>query len=185
MTSAVSFPQLGAVERRDAARHLQPDAATARDRVCHARASIEIGDVEQRVLMQRHRAAASVGRGNQPQLPPPLLDGKSLLLVARRQAGPVRDDPDLQEMHWLDLRRIELAVLDAGAGAHALHLAGPDHIAIADTVLVLERAFENIGDDVHVLMAVAREAGARNDAILVDDPEAAKAHLRRIAIIAE
>src|SRR5215831_9118195 len=88
-------------------------------------------------------------------------------------------------MHRLRLRRIELAVQDAGTGAHALHLARPDHRAVAEAVLVLERSLKNIGDDFHVIVTVAGEPGAWNNAILVDDPQAPEAHMGRVLIMRE
>src|SRR6185312_6845009 len=110
---------------------------------------------------------------------------KALLLIAGLQPILPRQQPDLQEMDRLRLRGIELAVADAGAGTHALHLARPDHRAGADAVLVLERALENIGDDLHVAMAMRVETGAGLDAILVDDAQRAEAHMARIVIVAE
>src|SRR5512146_3335919 len=88
-------------------------------------------------------------------------------------------------MDRLRLRRVELAVTDAGAGGHALHLAGPDDRTGADAVLVLERAFEDVGDDLHVAMAMRIEAGAGLDAILIDDAQGTEAHMARIVIVAE
>lgn len=43
----------------------------------------------------------------------------------------------------------ELAVLDAGAGAHALHLAGSDHRVGTKAVLMLECSPKDVGGDVH------------------------------------
>jgi hypothetical protein len=60
--------------------------------------------------MHRDRAAPAIGSGDEPQLPAPFLDRKSLLLVARRQPDSIRDHPDLQEMDRIHLRGIELAV---------------------------------------------------------------------------
>ena len=88
-------------------------------------------------------------------------------------------------MHRLRLGRIELAVQDARAGAHALHLAGPDHRAVAEAILVLEGSLENIGDDFHVLVAMAGKPGTRNDAVLVNDPQTPEAHVRRVLIMPE
>ena len=47
---------------------------------------------------------------------------------------------------------------DAGARAHALHVAGADHRARAHAVLVRERALEHVGDDLHVAVPVRAEA---------------------------
>ena len=79
--------------------------------------------------MDRHRAVAAVGRGDQAQLVRVARRRKRLLLVAGRDAAPLGQDPDLEEVHRLGRRRVELAVHDAGAGAHPLHVAGADHRA--------------------------------------------------------
>ena len=49
---------------------------------------------------------------------------------------------------------IEFAVRDSRARAHTLRLAGTNYGAGAKAVLVLERAFENVGDNLHVAMRV-------------------------------
>src|SRR5262249_59929563 len=76
-----------------------------------------------------------------------------LLVVARRQVPPLRHDPDLQEMHRLERGRIELAVLDARAGAHDLHFARPDDRPRAEAVAVLRLALPGPADHLHVATA--------------------------------
>src|SRR5215471_1643722 len=88
-------------------------------------------------------------------------------------------------MHRLRFRRIELAVQNTGTGAHALYVARPDHRAVTEALLVLERSVENIGDDFHVVVGVAWEPAARNDAILVDHPQTPEAHMGRVLIMRE
>src|SRR5579862_5760759 len=88
-------------------------------------------------------------------------------------------------MHRRVGRVIELAMPYAGASRHALHITGADDRAGADAVFVLERALKDIGDDLHVAMAMGVEAGARRDAILIDDAQRAEAHVLRIVIMAE
>jgi Arc/MetJ family transcription regulator len=87
---------------------------------------------------------------------------------------------------------VELAVQHAGAGAHALHVAGQDDAgvcaagrAVAHAVLVRQRAVEHITDDLHVAMAVRAEAGARRDAVVVDDAQVAHAHVARVVVVGE
>src|SRR3546814_11361917 len=46
-------------------------------------------------------------------------------------------------------------------------------------------AFEHVADDLHVGVAVRREAGARRDAVLVEHPQRAPAHPRRVVVVAE
>ena len=78
-----------------------------------------------------------------------------------------------------------LAVGDAGAGAHALHLARADDRAVAQAVLVLQRAFQHVADDLHVAMRMGGKTCAGGDAILIEDAQAGKAHLRRVVILVE
>ena len=56
---------------------------------------------------------------------------------------------------------IEFGMDDAGARAHALDFAGPDDAAAAAGILVLQRAFQNVGDDLHVAMGMGRKAARR------------------------
>src|SRR5690349_11809374 len=88
-------------------------------------------------------------------------------------------------MHGPVARGIEFAMRDARARAHALHVAGLDDRAVADTVLVRERALDDVGDDLHVGMAVRAKAGAGDDAILVDHAQGAEAHAPRIMEMTE
>ena len=86
---------------------------------------------------------------------------------------------------------VELAVLDAAAGAHALHVAGTDHAgrAAGAPVPMLSRCAsspdEHVADDLHVAMAVRAEAAARGDAVLVDDAQVAEAHVARVVVVGE
>src|SRR6267143_2332392 len=68
------------------------------------------------------------------------------------------------------------------ARAHSLQVARHDDRAIAHAVLVLERAFEDPGDDLHVAVAMGAEALARLDAVVVDDTKRAKSHVLRVVI---
>jgi hypothetical protein len=76
-------------------------------------------------------------------------------------------------------------MLDTGAGAHALDISGPDDRARAEGVLVLERAFEDIGKDFHVSMRVARETGAGSHPVLVDDAQGTETHVRGVVVVRE
>jgi hypothetical protein len=51
-------------------------------------------------------------------------------------------------------------VADAGARAHHLDVARLGAALVAQVVLVGDRAFADIGDDLHVGVRVRREAGA-------------------------
>src|SRR5258708_36418295 len=72
---------------------------------------------------------------------------------------------------------VVFAVADAGAGAHALGVAGADDGARAEAVLVFERAFEDVGDDFHVVVGVGAETLAGGDPIVIDNAEGAVAHV--------
>jgi hypothetical protein len=58
-----------------------------------------------------------------------------------------------------------------------------DHAAIAHRVLVFQRAAEHDGDDFHVAMRVHVEATARRHHVVVDDAQAAEAHVIRVVVI--
>src|SRR5437016_5698182 len=52
-------------------------------------------------------------------------------------------------------------------------------------VRVLQRSFKDVGDDLHVAVAMHAESLAGLHSIVVDDPQRAKAHLVRVVVIAE
>src|SRR3970282_1933702 len=102
----------------------------------------------------RYRPARPVGRSHEAQPPALLAIGKSLLFIAGRNTRDVRLYPYLQEMRSLIRGMVELAVLNALAGAHALNVPRGDALDVAQCVLVREVAFEHVADDFHVPMAV-------------------------------
>ena len=55
--------------------------------------------------------------------------------------------------------------------------------AIAHAVLVRQRAFEHVADDLHVAVAMRAEAGASGDAVFVDDPQVAHAHVLGVVVV--
>jgi hypothetical protein len=159
--------------------------APGRERV-HARvARGEPRHPERHVLVQLDRAVLAVLRCQQHEALARRLLVEGLLVVARREPARVGHDPDLQEVDGLRLRSVLLAVRHAGAGAHELDLARPDHAAAARAVLVLEGALEHVRQDLHVAVPVGAEAGARLHAVVVDHAQAAKARLPGIEVLAE
>src|SRR5262249_10152059 len=96
-----------------------------------------------------------------------------------------RHDPDLQEMDGVLLRRVVLAMANTRSCAHALYLTGADERTIAEAVAVFERAVEHVGDDLHVAVRVCAEPAAGGDAVVVDDPQVAEAHVRGIVVLPE
>src|SRR6266481_7393705 len=115
----------------------------------------------------------------------PVADLDLSLLVSWGYPARRGHDPDLQEMHGLRLRMVELAVRDSRARAHPLHFADSDDRAGPETILMLERAFENVGDNLHIAMPMRRESRAGANSILVDYPQRAKPTLRGVVIFAE
>src|SRR5580658_771509 len=135
--------------------------------------------------MNLHRLTAAVGCAYRREAAVRFRIVDSLLLVAGRDAGRGRRDPDLQKVNRLGFRMIEFAVRDSPARAHPLRFAGTDDRAGAEAVLVLEGAFENVGDDLHVAMPMRRETGAGADAVFIDDAQRAKSHLCWVVVVAE
>jgi len=154
--------------------------------------AVEQAGADGSIGMDRHRAFGTVGRGHQRQLAALGVGVEVLLLVTRRDALAVGQDPDLQEMRRAVGSVVELAVAHAGAGAHALHVAGADHaghcgtgFAVAHAVLVRQRAVEHIADDLHVAVAVCAEASAGGDAVFVDDTQITHAHVAGVVVVGE
>src|SRR5690349_17362590 len=135
--------------------------------------------------MDRHRAVAAIVRCDDAQCAAAFGIAEALLLVAWLVAALVGDDPDLEEMHALRLRRIHFAVRDAGAGAHALDVARAHRRAVADAVAMAELALEHVRHDLHVVVRVHAEAAARRDDVFVDHAQRAKAHEPRIVVVRE
>ena len=123
-----------------------------------------------------------MGVGDEAQAIGAIGERKMRLFVGRCQPRGVGHDPDLQEMHRLRAAGVEFAVADAGARAHALHVPRPDHGSGAEAVLVLEFAGDDVRDDLHVAVTVRRKTRAGCDLIVVDDPQAAKAHVAGVVI---
>src|ERR1051325_3282593 len=137
------------------------------------------------ILMHRHGSVATILSRNQAQLPTSVILGKRLLLVTRLKVDRVRQDPDLQQVHALGIRRILLAVSHTSARTHPLHVAGTNDRTIAHAVFVFERTFEDVRNDLHVAMAMLRKPSTRSHKILIDHTQAAKAHVTRIVILIE
>ena len=147
--------------------------------------AVEQADQQPRILVDRHRAVGAVGAGHQAQAAALVGGVEALFLVAGGNAAHVRLDPDLQEMGLGLAGMVELGVADAAAGAHALHIARPDHAAIADAVLVAQFAFQHIGDDFHVAVAMGAKAAAGRDTVFIDHAQRAEAHMLRIVVVGE
>ena len=62
---------------------------------------------------------------------------------------------------------------------------GLSSAAIAHAVLVLQRAFQHVAEDLHVAMRMRAEALPGRDAVVIDDAQGAEAHVRRIVVVGE
>src|ERR1700730_16584416 len=74
---------------------------------------------------------------------------------------------------------------DAASRAHHLHVAGFGAALVAERVLVRDRAFADIGDDLHVGMGMRRKAAVRRDLVVVPDAKRAMIDVFRIVIVGE
>src|SRR5262249_19289154 len=110
---------------------------------------------------------------------------EGLLAVGRLQALPFGQDPDLEKMDGLRPGVVVLAVRHARARPHELNLPRPDDTAPARAVLVLESAFEDVGQNLHVAVAVPAEALAGLDTVVVQHPKGSKAHVRGVLVVTE
>ena len=181
---SVALAERLAVDARCARQQLHPGAPARREIELDRGARVERAHVEARVLMNGHRAVASVATRDEAQRVP-LSIVEALLLVAGGQGARLRLDPDLEKVHRLGRGVIALAVEHAGPCAHSLYVAGPDDRPGAHAVGVLERALEHVRQDLHVAMRVPPEAPAGRDPVLVDDPQRAEAHVSRIDVVGE
>ena len=80
---------------------------------------------------------------------------------------------------------IEFAVLHARSGRHTLHIARANDRAVTHAVTVLERAVDDVGNDLHVTMTMHAESLRRLDTILVDHAQRAEAHMLGVIVTAE
>src|SRR5450432_417844 len=147
----------------------------ARSRAC---------DININVLVYEHRTIATIARCHQAQPIPELLR-ETLLLVSGFQPLLRREYPDLQEVHAFLVRVVEFRMCDACAGRHALHLAGDDNGARADTVLVLQGALQYPRQNFHIAVTVLPKAAPGLNSILVDDTQWPIAHEFVVLVVAE
>src|SRR5205823_4105086 len=95
------------------------------------------------------------------------------LFPARLSPARPRHDPQLEQVHRLLLRPVELLVDDALARRHHLHFAGVDEPAVAKIIAVADGAVEHVGHDLHVAVRVGGKATAALDHVVVEDAQLA------------
>src|SRR5262245_4321580 len=135
--------------------------------------------------MDRDGPFPAVTGGDKALFPALLSGGERLLLVAGLDPAALREHPDLEEVHGLLPRGVELAVEHPRPRAHPLDLAGADDRSRPHAVLVLELSFEDVGDDLHVPVRMRPEPLSWLHPVVVDDAEDPEPHLLRVVIVTE
>jgi len=77
---------------------------------------------------------------------------------------------------------IVFGMADPRSSTHDLDIAGNGPTDVAGAIFMRDRALPNIGDDFHVGVSVAAEAGAGRDFVVVPDYESSKGAIRGIAL---
>src|SRR4029450_10825306 len=120
----VALAERGVVEADGTTRDLYPGRPARPQRELDALAGREARGVYRGVLEDAPGAGLRLTSGDLPQHT--VLERHDLLVVPRRQAPALGQYPDLEQAHRFQRRGVELAVLDAGAGAHDLYLGGTE-----------------------------------------------------------
>ncbi len=110
---------------------------------------------------QRHESATAVGAR------------KAAAVPARLSAFDPRLQPDLEETGRRGLG-IEFGMTDTRTRTHHLHIAGDGTTLVTQTVLMRDRTFTNIGDDLDILMRVEGKAGGWGKLVVVPGDQGAK-----------
>src|SRR5438445_13001578 len=142
-------------------------------------------DVKRGILMDGDRVVFSIRAADQSHLAPLLVCRKLLLLIARHDAAVLGQNPNLEQMGRIRLGGIRLTVANPGARAHTLSITGTNYRAVSHAVLVFERAFKQIGDDLHIAMRMRGKTMAGLHPIFVDDSKGAESHVAGIVILIE
>ena len=104
-----------AIERYGAASDLHPGHTPVAKREFRAFSTGKAPGIEIDIAVDRHRTVASIAGADEPKTASELFGSERLLLVTRLKAVTFRQDPDLQKMHIILRRRIELRMPDACA----------------------------------------------------------------------
>src|SRR5262249_2074022 len=120
---------------------------------------------------------------DQTQSPLLFLGREGALLVAGRQPGPLRENPDLQEVHEGTGGVIELTMSDSRAGAHALDFSWSDDCTRAEAVFVLQSTLQGVRNDLHVAVRMRPKPCAGLHAIFVDHAQRPETRVPHVIIV--
>jgi hypothetical protein len=76
-------------------------------------------------------------------------------------------------------------VANSRAGAHDLHISGDRPSLVAEIVLMADRPFAHVGDDLHVGVGVRREPGTGLNGVVVPDPQRTPMNTLGVVVIGE
>src|SRR4029078_4698702 len=71
----------------------------------------------------------------------------------------------------------------ARAGAHMLDFPGPNDRTGSHAVLMGNRSFKNVGDDLHVAMRMCRKALSGSHAVFIDNAKMAEVDVLRVVVV--
>src|SRR5882724_6463444 len=137
------------------------------------------------ILVHDDSAVTSIPGSHQAPLTAQLFRCERPLLITGVKTLPLWQDPDLQEMYGHCRRMVIFAVTDAGARAHALHVAGPDDRAVAGAIAMLQRPLQHIGDDLHVTVRMCPEPRSGLHPVVINDAQLAESHVPGVDIVVE
>src|ERR1700722_15737077 len=86
-------------------------------------------------------------------------------------------------MYRLRAGRVEFTVHHARTSRHALNFIGPEHLLMSHAVLMGQRTFQDIAENLHVAMPVGAESPARGHAVLIDHLNTPETPVLRIVIV--
>ncbi|MNE51706.1 hypothetical protein D3C80_1463450 [compost metagenome] len=132
--------------------------------------------------MYFQRAIAGIGREHQLFA---LFCIKATLLVARRDTGFFRNDPDLIQVQFFRFARVVFRVTYTGPCAHDLEFTRRNLLFVTHAVFVRHGTFEYIGQNFHVFVRVSAEALACVNHIIVNHAQCREAHEIRVVIVSK
>ena len=154
------------------------------DRLRHSGSGLELATVNGGIGMDKKRALVCVLRlagYKHFQRVIHLRFREFFSLPARMDVMFIGNNPDLVKTRILTFQ-IMFRMRYTCACAHHLHIACAGAALIAHAVLVRDCALADIGDNFHIIVRVGAEATACRYLVIVDHPQAAKAHTFGVVI---